>query len=63
MSMFKLLIWVAIVVPLVFCACMLSTPMAGLYLWAGERDTIEEMHDRVGDRLVQALKAFIGDST
>lgn len=51
MKIVKIFILLIIVIPVVFVSAVLGGPFYALCCWAGEREVVEPMLDRVGERL------------
>ena len=58
MKTVKLFIFLITVLPIVFVSAVLGGPFYALCCWAGEREVMEPMLDRVGDRLKNACINF-----
>ena len=58
MKLIRVCAWMVCVFPLVFIISVLGGPFYALCCWAGEREVIEPMLERVGDYIKESLINF-----
>ena len=64
MKMLRMILWMSTVFPFLFIVCLIGCPFYTLCCIAGEREVIESLVDRVGDKIKGWLIRFAtkGDS-
>lgn len=57
----KVILWIIFVSPVIFIIAILGSPFYALCCWAGEREVLEPMLDRVGERIKLYVESLGGE--